>query len=396
MGLFYFYRLGSDCEKNYVIVRDGMTSHSSGIARVCGGSSDQVTTNGNVMWVELSSSCSIDKSFKAFWSAVEDSSSSSSTAIGPRVSVEKSPGIRDGGTRDNIRVVDTTGGREDPVPGVSKRKPDEGNDSSSRIRPFVPVKVTESRFGATMISGGEGMIRSPKSSDNAKKYPSDTVKAWILSGPGAGTIRLQFTSFDIESDSHCLYDFVEVRESGLPNGALIGRFCGTTLPKMIESKSQKLWVKFKSDSSTEKSGFSADWKWIEDRGVVTTLRPSLFDGGACGGVYTSERGRIRSPRYPEFYPNNMECVYVIKPPNARRVKLTFKKFDLETDPKCRFDYLEVKLGSTENGTLMGQRLCNKELPDPIISDVGSFWIRFRSDVTSNRKGFTATWEVLDE
>ena len=111
-----------------------------------------------------------------------------------------------------------------------------------------------------MITDSEGVIKSPFF---PKNYPHDHVKVWILRGPRTGTIRLQFTTLDIESDSHCLYDYVEVHDGGLAASPSLGRFCGTKLPEMLESTGNKLWIKFRSDSSTHATGFSADWKWIE-------------------------------------------------------------------------------------------------------------------------------------
>lgn len=89
------------------------------------------------------------------------------------------------------------------------------------------------------------------------------MKVWILRGPKPGKIRLQFTTFDIESDSHCLYDYVEIRDGGNVGAPMLGRFCGEKLPDILESSGDKLWIKFRSDSSTHASGFSADWRWIE-------------------------------------------------------------------------------------------------------------------------------------
>ena len=127
-----------------------------------------------------------------------------------------------------------------------------------------------------MITASKGVIKSPFF---PKNYPHDHMKVWIIRGPKPGKINLQFTMFDVESDSHCLYDFVEVRNGGLPTSPLLGTFCGTKLPDIITSTENKLWIKFRSDSSNHASGFSADWRWVETPNSV-----SLPVKGAKGNI----------------------------------------------------------------------------------------------------------------
>lgn len=58
-------------------------------------------------------------------------------------------------------------------------------------------------------------------------------------------------------------------------------------------------------------------------------------------MFTEQTGQINSPLYPNTYPSNVDCVYVIKPPKAKKIRLEFISFDLEADSKCSFDYLLV-------------------------------------------------------
>lgn len=64
-------QLGENCEDNYVLVRDGMTSEAKSLGKFCTQQRDVVITSvGNSMWVEMRSSCATSKSFRAYWSAV--------------------------------------------------------------------------------------------------------------------------------------------------------------------------------------------------------------------------------------------------------------------------------------------------------------------------------------
>ena len=69
-------------------------------------------------------------------------------------------------------------------------------------------------------------------------------------------IQLTFETFDIEAHA-CIYDYVEVNDGGVTM-----KFCGTNVPYPITSTANTMTVKFKSDYSVNKKGFSAVWKKV--------------------------------------------------------------------------------------------------------------------------------------
>lgn len=56
---------------------------------------------------------------------------------------------------------------------------------------------------------------------------------------------------------------------------------------------------------------------------------------------------IESPGFPDKYPHNLECTFIINVQPRMDVTLTFLTFDLENDPlqvgegDCKYDWLEV-------------------------------------------------------
>lgn len=52
---------------------------------------------------------------------------------------------------------------------------------------------------------------------------------------------------------------MEVRDGGSESSPLLGRFCGYDKPDDIKSGSNQLWLKFVSDGSVNKAGFSANF-----------------------------------------------------------------------------------------------------------------------------------------
>lgn len=67
----------------------------------------------------------------------------------------------------------------------------------------------------------------------------------------------------------------------------------------------------------------------------------------CSRNFTAPSGLIQTPDFPEKYPNNLECTFIIFAPKMSEIVLEFKSFDMEPDvaapagASCRFDYLEI-------------------------------------------------------
>ena len=70
-------------------------------------------------------------------------------------------------------------------------------------------------------------------------------------------------------------------------------------------------------------------------------------GPECSQNYTMPSGVIKSPGFPEKYPNSLECTYIIFAPKMSEIILEFESFDLEPDSNppggvfCRYDRLEI-------------------------------------------------------
>jgi len=62
----------------------------------------------------------------------------------------------------------------------------------------------------------------------------------------------------------------------------------------------------------------------------------------CGGTFFSSNGIIESPFYPEPYPQDKICEYLIEQPVGKAIRLSFLDIDMDpTHPLCFFNSLEV-------------------------------------------------------
>ncbi|XP_076233982.1 tolloid-like protein 1 tolkin [Calliopsis andreniformis] len=274
----------------------------------------------------------------------------------------------------------------------------------------------EAVCGGDVELEGTGHLESP---NYPEEYQSSKECIWKLSVPQNYQVALKFQSFEIENHDNCVYDYVEVRDGHNPDSPLIGVYCGYKIPPDIKSTGNKLLVKFVSDGSVQKAGFSATFMKEFDECVLTEhgcehdcintlggfecsckLGYELHSDGkhcedACGGVFEDSNGTITSPSFPVTYPGNKDCVWEIVAPPEYRITLNFTHFDLEGNnarqQECEYDSVEVssKLGDDmlrKHGIYCGSR------PPPLItSDGNSLRVTFRSDNSIQKTGFAAVF-----
>lgn len=68
---------------------------------------------------------------------------------------------------------------------------------------------------------------------------------------------LSFRIFDLEADTLCRYDFVDVYNGHSNVAQKLGRFCGTFRPGTLISTSSTMMLQMESDSATGGRGFLA-------------------------------------------------------------------------------------------------------------------------------------------
>ena len=59
---------------------------------------------------------------------------------------------------------------------------------------------------------------------------------------------------------------------------------------------------------------------------------SLIFFEVCGSEMNST---LKSPGYPNNYPNNMDCVYLVPIPRGTTMNISFQDFDIEDNKVCR-------------------------------------------------------------
>jgi len=101
-------------------------------------------------------------------------------------------------------------------------------------------------------------------------------------------------------------------------------------------------------------------------------------------------GSILSPQYPGYYTNNARCIWRLRVPRGHVIRLEFQYFDLEYNPRCSNDYLEVRDGLSAISTPIG-RFCGQSFPTSIESTGREMLITFISNEQITRGGFRAQY-----
>jgi len=78
-----------------------------------------------------------------------------------------------------------------------------------------------------------------------------------FSSDSGNEVRIDFTSFELESHGSCIYDYLRIYDGTSTAAPQIGQYCGTTSPGVVTSSSGSLHFEFHSDGSAVRAGWEA-------------------------------------------------------------------------------------------------------------------------------------------
>ncbi|XP_070454474.1 CUB and sushi domain-containing protein 1 isoform X2 [Equus przewalskii] len=273
-----------------------------------------------------------------------------------------------------------------------------------------------------------GTILSP---GYPEPYGNNLNCIWkIIVTEGSG-IQIQVLSFATEQN----WDSLEIYDGGDMSAPRLGSFSGTTVPALLNSTSNQLYLHFQSDISVAAAGFHLEYKTVGlaacqepalpsnsiktgDRYMVNdvlsfqcepgytlqgrshiscmpgTVRrwnyPSPLCIATCGGTLSSMGGVILSPGFPGAYPNNLDCTWKVALPIGYGAHIQFLNFSTEAN----HDYLEIQNGPYPTSPMIGQ-FSGTDLPSALLSTTHETLIHFYSDHSQNRQGFKLAYQAYE-
>ncbi|XP_069486267.1 ovochymase-2-like [Ambystoma mexicanum] len=230
-------------------------------------------------------------------------------------------------------------------------------------------------------SGRKGTIWSKGYPDS---YPANLRCSWNITVAEGLLVKLLFEKFAIDGSSgQCGGDKLEVAD----NIEMIGTYCGFSIPPVIISTSNQLFLKFVSDASLSDIGFALRWEAVHADDIEEMQK--------CGGSFRGDLGVIKSPRWPDSYPANGLCLWNIEVPQGKTMTLLFTHFDIEDRGLVTGNCLDqMTVYDIWNGNaIKHDPFCGTKIPPAITSRGQQLMIRFHSDPYTEGKGFRAYWTV---
>ncbi|KAM6968265.1 CUB and sushi domain-containing protein 3-like [Aplochiton taeniatus] len=279
-----------------------------------------------------------------------------------------------------------------------------------------------------VLTARKGTILSP---GYPEPYANYLNCAWRISVPEGAGIQIQVVTFATEHNWDSL-DFFDGIDGNAPR---LGSYSGTTIPQLLNSTSNNLYLTFQSDISVSAAGFHLEYTAIGLDSCPEPLPPSnsvrlgdrftvgdmvsfqcdqgyTLQGNAyitcmpgpvrrwnypvplclaqCGGSMSTFSGVILSPGYPGNYQSSLDCSWKVQLPVGYGIHLQFVNFSTE----AVHDYLEVRSGAPESGSVM-DRFSGVAVPDSIFSTTHETSLYFHSDYSQNKAGFHIVYEAYE-
>ncbi|CAG5867410.1 unnamed protein product [Menidia menidia] len=88
-------------------------------------------------------------------------------------------------------------------------------------------------------------------------YPGGSDCLWVVTAEKGYGVEMIFQVFEIEEETDCGYDYVELYDGADIKSPRLGRYCGSGAPEEVYSAGDAIVLKFHSDDSISKKGFHA-------------------------------------------------------------------------------------------------------------------------------------------
>ncbi len=247
------------------------------------------------------------------------------------------------------------------------------HDSQAAVIDFYPPEEAYPYdCSEEIINAGGGVINDYAFPN--KPYTSNLDCRWLLV-PESEKDSVQQFEFRFLSLNLGAGDYVTIYDGASENNEKIGEYTGNTIPEEVfSSTNDTVLIVFKTnENESENDGFRLSYKAKHPKYCI----------GATN--YTAIQGVITDGSGDFNYPNESNiCQYRITPQDAKKVTLTFEKFDLAEGD-------EVVIFQT-NPTQQIAALNHYSNPTSFVSNTGSMLIAFKTDNFFNAGGFEASYK----
>uniref|UniRef100_A0AAZ3SDH4 Signal peptide, CUB and EGF-like domain-containing protein 3 n=1 Tax=Oncorhynchus tshawytscha TaxID=74940 RepID=A0AAZ3SDH4_ONCTS len=115
----------------------------------------------------------------------------------------------------------------------------------------------------------------------------------------------------------------------------------------------------------------------------------------CRGEMGEFTGYIESPNYPGNYPANVECIWIINPPNKRKILMVVPEIFLPSEDECG-DVLVMRKNWSATSITTYETCQTYERPIAFTARSRRLWINFKSNEANSARGFQIPYVTYDE
>lgn len=170
--------------------------------------------------------------------------------------------------------------------------------------------------------------------DNDYGLNENFVMTFYPGFPGA-KVKINFNSFNVEPNSTCSWDYLQIYNGTSVNSTLVGTYCGTTIPPAFTATNPDgaITIKFKSDGVVTKPGWDADISCVGGNlySIAAAFPPEICVGGSTqlGTLTQGGTGNYTYVWHPGEYLNDSTSPTPIATPPVT-TEFTVEVFDGQT------------------------------------------------------------------
>ncbi|KAG2463061.1 UVS2 protein, partial [Polypterus senegalus] len=215
------------------------------------------------------------------------------------------------------------------------------------------------------------------SANYPSQYPANSRCYFTIQLP-ADRVLLQFNSFSVQRSPGCTTDYVRLFDgSSRRSPVIMNNTCGSGPVIPIISSTSAMLVEFVTSAKGKGTGFTASYASVQ-----------------CGGNMNSMSGTFATPNYPDVYPVNVICDWIIVVPAKKKIQLQISPFNVEFAPGCIYDYLVVFDGPSLNSPILNNKYCGIYSSLTLTSSRNVVVVQFYSDSSDVFPGFNATYTAI--
>lgn len=205
----------------------------------------------------------------------------------------------------------------------------------------------------------------------ASNYNNNTDCKWKIQPSGATSITLSFSAFDVINSGDTVY----VYDGATTSFPLLLVWTGNALPSAVTSTGGVMLVRFSSDASNTAAGWTANY---------TSITVPTYCNGST--TLTSVTGTFSDGSGTNNYGNNSHCSWLINPPGAFNITLSFTTFNTE----AVYDVVNVYDGNDETAPFLGS-FSGNSIPASLSSSGGAIFVDFITNNTITAPGWNASY-----